>query len=349
MTCKMEYYRNELARPTSADMHAIQHEDAAGRRPRIGKPVFVANARVSRGYVEVTDEGEGGAMGVLATRGDASEPKRGTLTHADSIVALSGPMSIRVTQDQNEVALNRLGLEGIALPSINGRYDVVSRDPLVRERNLNYLMYDKLQGDVSIASTNGSAFVYPDDGWATRRRERLRRKGRAKKYSNLLSANPFDVVCVKEPRSHICIGDLVMHVCDEPGVPKLHKSGRCLVCSIADMLPDRFYMCMGVVISDHGRSETLHESIPVRVGGIVSLNDSYECLRPSNAGSSADPTALGGTDPWEIGKKYEIMDAEGDAFSAVSGMVIQPIRFIESDSRLSRSLIFHARIGTLCG
>jgi len=351
----MDSYRNEIARPTSADMHAIQHEDAAGRRPRIGKPVFVQDVRASRGYVSVTDEGAEGCVGVLATRGDASEPKRGTHTNPDSVVALSGPMTVRVTDQQNEDALNRLGLEGIALPSINGRYEVVSRDPLVRERNLNYLMYDKLHGDVGIlgASTNKSAFVVMDRTFLSSRRRQLETNGRAKKYSSLLSAHPFDVVCVKHPKSHICMGDLVMQVCDAPGVPKVYKDGRCIVCSIADMedleLDEPYFLCMGVAISDHRQSK-YHESIPVRVGGIVSLNDSYKCLRPLDEGSSLVPRAPPAVAAdWEIGTKYEIMDAEGvDLHSSISGMMIQPIRVIKASSKLSRALMFHARIGTLC-
>ena len=41
-------------------------------------------------------------------------------------------------------------------------------------------------------------------------------------------------------------------------------------------------------------------------------------------------------------------EVRGGQFAAISGMLIQPIRYIKEDYRLSRALIFHARIGTLC-
>lgn len=382
---KNGYLTRSIARASSADAQAYNVADKIS----IGTPVYANGVKstyhlghfetvtpdtIPDGPSTFADEVTSSAAdagspwkfarcaGILATRGtDPTDSKRNP-HRPNSIVALSGPVSVRIegsvkqlddaavvptnTGDtvmiQNETEMKTLGIEGICLPS-----GTTKRTP----RMANFLLYDRIESNRAYFLPDGdfsrggfkTAVVqhnrtFDYDTMINRRKLQLNRvKGgaRSSKFNSMLSAHPYDIVAVKDATRDISIGDLIVEVRSGTVatgfLPQFHNA-RLQVCSIYDKNlnangvfdPTRNDRVIGVAIADSLATSANRKfvEIPVRVGGIVSLNRSYEFLTPMDrdvdvedsaavvAGNAAQVAAMriNTTAPANVGATPAILD-----------------------------------------
>ena len=315
---------NQYARPTAADVTCVAD---ASIQSGVNSIVYVSgdsHGRTTRGRVSIRAKDRaaaapGAPLGVLVKTpahegavdrlgGRLRDKRPNPQRQPDSIVAMTGLVTVTLKSESTTIAKARTELDE--------DYDFT---PLIldkpRRQSATILMYD-----------TGAAV---DTDLTTHKR--LDRT-----FPRRHTANPFDVNLKVALNKDIRLGDIVVAEMVDGALKS--TSAVLEVCSIYDKPAN--CIVIGVAMSESVRpveDEKPHQSgrrryIPVRVGGTVSINDSWRCFFPSTKISDI-----------ETGSKYKQRTAAGLGTKEVllRGSLecfIQPLQ-IHSVAG------FHARVG----
>ena len=338
---------NQYARPTAADVTCVADPTIISGENAIVYVTDLYSGRTRRGRVSITKDRDTSAhpLGVLVktpAHEGVVDGLKGRLRdrgqrQPDSIVAMTG--LVTVTLKSESTTIQRADSELLA--------DHAGFNPLVldkpRRQSATLLMYDRDPAavNVDLRKTIDSTFRPPAKGT------------KPLSYPHMHSANPFDVNMKVAMNQSVRLGDILVAEMLPPraaagGVPaamsRLKSESPVLeVCSICDASdPLGSYVVVGVAMSESvmlpgAKPETSAQAgrrryIPVRVGGTVSINDSWRCFF--------------GTDQIRnivTGSKYKqaspaVMDARETLLRGRLDCFIQPLQ-IHSVAG------FHARIG----
>lgn len=355
-------FPRRTARPTSADLHAIV---STMRNLKEGCGVYTKrDSNNTARYCEVNDEefkgrakmdsGEITPVGVLTTTPQHSR----TAAHRGSkrpscIVALSGPVSTVVPQrtdgdtgrplttDEVEDALLAGGFGCRVMPHHGSHY----RRGNIRFQEghrVNVILFDLLErtNEPGLNGySRGLSIGGKPNGDAP--------NSRHEKYRTMMSAHPFDVVCVANANIHE--GDVLVRIKEDAGTFKRPNKSHRYSVKTATHLDDPL-LIIGVAVS----SATGGQSIPVRVGGIVSLNnkmaDMLQVCGPIRqvAGVAGE---ISGTDVVEgereriiVGEKYCLISTDvSNELNTCS--TFQPIEYLKGS--VINASVLHGRLGSL--
>lgn len=302
------------------------------------------------------DSGDMTPVGVLTTTPQHSR----TAAHRSSdrpncIVALSGPVSTVVpklidgdterslTTDEVEDALLKRGFGCRVMPHHGSHYRR-GNIRFQKGHRVNVILFDLLErtnGPGLNGYSRGLSIGGKPNGDAP--------NSRHQKYRTMMSAHPFDVVCVADANIHE--GDVLVRIRntdpDKGNFKRPNKSHRYSVTTAKES--DDPLLIIGVAVSSAKKGH----AIPVRVGGIVSLNkkmaDMLQVCGPIwQAGGHAGE--IRGTDVVErdriiVGEKYCLISS-GDVSTELSTCsTFQPIEYLKG-SAINASVL-HGRLGSL--
>ena len=318
---------NQYARPTAADVTCVADETITSGDNAI---VFTAatgagtsHGRTKRGRVLIRTSGTGlgDALGVLVKTpahegvvdGLGGRLRDRGQRQPDSIVAMTGLVTVTL-----EPATKTTTAAKEELADYSNFYPLVLDKP--RRRSATVLMYDMVGAAAATTDTTLDHAYQP----------------KKRNYPRLHTANPFDVNVKVAIDATVFLGDIL--VADVTGAgPLLSKSAVLEVHSIFDAPPAGMTcIVVGVAMSESvplvtAKAETASAGgrrryIPMRVGGTVSINDSWRCFFGTEKISDLDS-----------GKRYKQAGA-GSLLKNRLECFIQPLQ-IHSEAG------FHARIG----
>ena len=360
------------ARPTSADLHGVVKAGSASEGDFVYTAVVagVAGGKRTGRFCTATKLGDADGKnsrrptGVLITaprRGFAQNSIKRPSPLPSCIVALSGPVSIRVPTDvessndvENEVL--ELGHGCRIMPHERLQKRDGSGMRWKKDSRVNVILFDLLNGGEDDATAIAKTRTLTIPGGASS----ANTTGPPKKYRSMMSAHPFDVVCVVGSTEEIREGDLLVGILEQDSkknkVCKYQCVGHRFKVRTAKA-DDQSSAIIGVAVSGVPRKRP-GQALPVRVGGIVSLNKRSADLltRDGAVNLSADESGIiarpagDGKDKGTLvpGETYVLADngrPGGVADGTGLHCTLQPIEF-EAGSALNAS-VCHARLGTL--
>ena len=261
---------NQYARPTAADVTCVADKTIISGQNAI---VFAGdrNGRTTRGRVLIRTTGSNDLPPVARPLGVLVK----TPAHEGVVDGLGGRLRDR-GQRQPDSVVAMTGLVTVTLEPASRTTEAAKTelrrsqfDPLVidkpRRQSATVLMYDRGDTDDTTLVSN----------FARKKRN----------YPRMHSANPFDVNMKVALNESICLGDIVVAYVVDGRLES--KSSVLEVHSIYENT-DKTSIVVGVAMSESvplagAKEETAAHGgrrryIPVRVGGTVSINDSWRCF-----------------------------------------------------------------------
>ena len=334
------------------------------------------------------DEGKT-ALGVLVTtpsyeaaqkkRRDGGTSSGKTQTQPDAVVAMTGLVTVTVKiENSTYVSTVPAVKEHIQQKRLEG---LVIDEP--RRGSGTVLMYDQLRSAFAARPTESMCcdnypfqFQIDEDKRRPSEAEAFTQpRGRARRHIQYNSPNPFDVNMKVVANSHIEIGDLV--VASLSTRRSLESNDLMLeVKSIAEVYKDEEVIIIGVAVATSerpkqneankekstkvgGANKTRRRYVPVRVGGTVSINDTWKYLQFTDPATSRQPVVRDRRPLRDVrsGVRY-IQRGDTAAVDGV-GAIVKGGRFDTSKEKLLKYRLqvfiqplqvhtqagFHARIG----
>ena len=251
--------------------------------------------------VLVTTPAHEGAMQKRRTGGTSTGRPQ---SQPDSVVAMTGLVTVNLPTERSmytstvravQAHLREKCLEGLVVD-----------EP--RRGSGTVLMYDQIKS--TFAGDGDSPFArstccadYPfrfrilnDARRPTRENEFKIKRGRAKRHIQYNSPNPFDVNMKVMANSHIEIGDLVVAslktdrtgalvglksqspMLEVKSIKEVYIDEHCIVVGVATVTSERPDIAHSEVDTERRANQSRRRYIPVRVGGTVSINDTWKML-----------------------------------------------------------------------
>ena len=336
-TTRPRQQTTQYARPTAADVTCIALADieagkldvvytdtGVGRKNRgrvaIQKAMGVKNAL---GVLVKTPTNEG--LGVARRKRARSE---GRTYQPDSIVTMTGLVNVELplttkTMDGAQTQLNtvqKLSSLVLTKPARQSTTVLLYDTHAIEETGTRNHAAEivSVTGETNPTRILGSKFP----GLVTPVKIERKENEQHHQHAQIASPNPFDVNMVVEKGFRIFVGDIVIAPVNGSGLVGNKGVGPLVVRSIYDYVPlasggisatTTQWIPVGVAIADskperEGPSSTRRsrEFIPIRVGGTVSLNDSWKCFFGTIVGATAAKPKTMAIKDIESGRRYRM-------------------------------------------
>ena len=326
------------------------------------------------------------ALGVLVTTPsyEAAQKKRrngGTSSgkeqsQPDAVVAMTGLVTVTVDVDK--------GTYLSTVPAVKTHIREKCLEGLVidepRRGSGTVLMYDQLRSAFARGSSSmccrGYPFQFSIDPTKRRPSEAeafTQPRGRAKRHIQYNSPNPFDVNMKVVANSHIEIGDLVVAsiegralesndlMLEVKSITEVYKREEVIVIGVAVATSERPKQNAAnkeSAVPLGGANKTRRRYVPVRVGGTVSINDTWKYLQFTDPATSLPPVPASRRPLRHLRSGVRYIQASESSVGGV-GAIVKGGRFDVDGAKLLKYRLqvfiqplqvhtqagFHARIG----